>query len=189
VEIELGGWPVVERFEPPEGNCTVGLTDLSHRPKAILQGPEVAGLGLTRPGQATWNGQSLAGCLKPYHAVVLDLAGPLETRWASASYTDMTDGWVLLGLWGPESPEVVQRLVTIDLEPRERRGPLFFATSCHGIAVQLFNLRGPKPCFVISCARSHGQNLLEACVRAGRQFDLKVTGFTAYCDWLNGLAV
>jgi hypothetical protein len=163
VETELGGWPVVERFEPPEGDCAVGLTDLSHRPKAILQGSGVQGLGLTRPGQAVWNGRTLAGCLKPNHAVVLDLTGPIAAQWADPAYTDMTDGWVLLGLWGPDSLEAVQRLVTVDVDPRERGGPLFFA-------------------------RSHGQNLFEACIRAGRQFDLKVTGLRAFSDWLSGLA-
>ena len=188
VETELGGWPVVERFEPPEGDCAVGLTDLSHRPKAILQGSGVQGLGLTRPGQAVWNGRTLAGCLKPNHAVILDLTGPIAAQWADPAYTDMTDGWVLLGLWGPDSLEAVQRLVTVDVDPRERGGPLFFATNCHGVPVQLVNLRGPKPGFVISCVRSHGQNLFEACIRAGRQFDLKVTGLRAFSDWLSGLA-
>ena len=188
VETALEGWPVVERFEPPEGDCAVGLTDLSHRPKAIVQGAGVEGLGLTRPGQAIWNGQFLAGCLKPGHAVVLDLTGPLEMKSADASWTDMTDGWVLLGLWGPKSPEVVQGLVTVDVEPRERGGALFFATSCHGVPVQLFNLRAPKPGFVISCARSHGQNLFEACIRAGRQSGLKIMGLKAHGDWLCSLA-
>jgi len=188
VETQLEGWPVVERFEPPEGDCAVGLTDLSHRPKAIVQGAGAQRLGLARPGQAVWNGQSLAGCLKPGHAVVLDLTGPLEMKPADSSWTDMTDGWVLLGLWGPLSLDVVQGLVTVDVEPRERGGALFFATSCHGVPVQLFNLRAQKPGFVISCVRSHGQNLFEACIRAGRQSGLKVTGLKAYSDWLCGPA-
>jgi glycine cleavage system aminomethyltransferase T len=188
MERELGGWPVVESFDPPEGHCSVGLTDLSHRPKAILHGQGVAGLGLTRPGQAIWNGQSLAGCVKPDQAVVLDLTGPVQPNWADSSYTDMTDGWVLLGLWGPQSLEVVQRLVTIDVEPRATAGPLFFATSSHGVRVQLINLRGPGPGFILSCARSHGQNVFDACLRAGRQFDLKVTGLKAFDGWINAVA-
>ena len=188
MERELGGWPVVESFDPPEGRCSVGLTDLSHRPKAILHGPGVAGLGLTRPGQAIWNGQSLAGCVKPDQAVVFDLTGPVQPHWVDSSYTDMTDGWVLLGLWGAQSLEVVQRLVTIDVEPRSTAGPLFFATSSHGVRVQLINLRGPGPGFILCCARSHGQNVFDACLRAGRQFDLKVTGLKAFDGWINAFA-
>jgi glycine cleavage system aminomethyltransferase T len=100
----------------------------------------------------------------------------------------MTDGWVLLGLWGPKGLEVVQRLVTVDVERPEVTGPLFVATGSHGIRVQLINLRGSMPGFVIACERSHGQSLFDACVRAGRQFGLKITGQRAFDEWLNGFA-
>ena len=184
-EVESGGWPVVESFEPPEGDCDVGLTDLSHRPKAIVQGSASEKLGVSNPGQASWNGQALVGCLKPEYAIVFDLTGPVEPQWQEASYTDMTEGWILLGLWGPRSLDVVQRLVTVDVERRDIKGPLVVATGSHGIRVQLVNLRGSIPGFVISCDRSHGQNLFEACIRAGRQFELKITGQTAFYAWLS----
>lgn len=186
VEVESGGWPVVESFEPPEGDCEVGLTDLSHHPKAIVSGPDLSGLGVSKPGQAVWNGQAVVGCQKPGQGVVFELAGAGEPQWPGTSYTDMTEGWVLLGLWGPKSLEVMQRLVTVDLEPRATEGPVFVATGSHGIRVQLVNLRGAAPGFVIACVRSHGQNLFDACIRAGRQFDLKVTGLTAFRHWLDG---
>jgi len=189
VEVESGGWPLVERFEPPEGDCEVGLTDLSHRPKAILQGPATQqALGELRPGQAGWSGPALIGCLKPEHAIIFDLKGDITPDWQDAAYTDMTDGWVLLGLWGPKGLEVVQRLVTVDVERPEVTGPLFVATGSHGIRVQLINLRGSMPGFVIACERSHGQSLFDACVRAGRQFGLKITGQRAFDEWLNGFA-
>jgi glycine cleavage system aminomethyltransferase T len=139
---------------------------------------------VSKPGQALWNGQALVGCLKPQEAVIFDLTGPVVPAWTDSAYTDVTDGWVLLGLWGPKSAEVVQRLVSVDLEPRGTDGPVFFATGSHGIRVQLVNLRGAAPVFLISCVRSHGQNLFDACIRAGRQFDLKVTGMKAFYSWL-----
>jgi glycine cleavage system aminomethyltransferase T len=181
---EVGGWPVLECFDPPEGRCAVGLTDLSHRPKAVVHGQAVAALGLSRPGQATWNGRSLSGCLKPREAAVFDLTGSVEPRRTDGSHTDMTEGWVLLGLWGQRSLDVVQRLVTVDVEPRTIEGPLFFATSSHGLRIQLVNLRRSIPGFVLACSRSHGQNIFEACLRAGRQFDLKITGTKAFEEWL-----
>ena len=189
VEQELGGWPVIESFEPPTGDCAVGLTDLSHRPKAIVHGPAVQALGVINPGQAIWNGQTLVGCMKPQEAVIFDLTGPVDTDWTGTAYTDMTDGWVLLGLWGPKSLEVMLRLVTVDLEPRGTQGPVFFATGSHGIRVQVINLRGAAPGFVICCVRSHGQNLFDACLRSGRQFDLKITGQKAFYKWLDGASL
>jgi hypothetical protein len=183
VETERGGWPVAESFEPPEGDCKLGLTDLSHRPKAVLQGPVVAELGLSQPGQAIWNGQALLGCLKPGQAIIFDLTGPVEPEFTDIHYTDMTEGWVLLGIWGAQAAEVVQRLVTVDVERPDIKGPVYFATGSHGIRVQLINLRGQAPGFLLACDRSQGQNLFDACIRAGRQFDLKITGVKAFYDY------
>jgi hypothetical protein len=187
VEAELGGWPVVESFDPPPGDCELGLTDLSHRPKAVLQGPAAEELGLTKPGQATWNGHALVGCLKPGHAVFFDLTGPVEPAWKGTDYTDLTEGWVLLGVWGSHSPELIQRLVTVDIERPDITGPLYFATGSHGIRVQLINLRAKSPGFLLACDRSQAQNLFDACTRAGRQFNLKITGVKAFNEWFKSL--
>ena len=189
VEAELGGWPVVESFEPPAGECELGLTDLSHRPKAVLQGPAATGPGLTKPGQAIWDGHALLGCLKPGQAILFDLTGPVEPGWKDTYYTDLTEGWVLLGIWGAKSAELIQRLVTVDIERPDLAGPLYFATSSHGIRVQLINLRGQNPGFLLACDRSQAQNLFDACIRAGRQFDLKITGAKAFYEWFESLEI
>jgi len=189
VETELDGWPVVENFEPPPGVCELGLTDLSHRPKAVLQGPAAKDLGLTKPGQAIWDGRALVGCLKPGQAIFFDLTGPVEPGWKDSHYTDLTEGWILLGIWGAKSAELIQRLVTVDIERPDITGPLYFATSSHGIRVQVINLRGQHPGFLLACDRSQAQNLFDACVRAGRQFDLKITGVKAFYAWFEALDI
>ena len=98
VEVEWSGWPVVEDFEPRHDHCAVGLTDLSHRPKAVLQGPATHAFGFSQPGQAVWTGRALVGSLKPDHAVVFDLTSAVKPDWHDPAYTDMTDGWVLFAL-------------------------------------------------------------------------------------------
>ena len=187
VETELGGWPVVDSFEPPPGDCGLCLTDLSHRPKAIGQGPAVAEPGENKPGQAAWNGRALVGYLKPDQAIFFDLTGPVDPGWTATHYTDMTEGWVLLGIWGSKSSELIQRLVTVDIERPDISGPLYFATGARGIRVQLVNLRGKHPGFLLACDRSHAQNLFDACLSAGRQFDLKITGVKAFNEWFESL--
>ncbi len=87
------------------------------------------------------------------------------------------------------SLEVIQRLVTVDVERPTITGPLFSATSAHGIRVQLINLRGRSPGFVISCERSQGQNLFDSCIQAGRQFNMKITGVKAFYEWFGNLAL
>jgi len=184
LERDLAGWPVVEDFAPPAGDGEVMLVDLSHRPKAVVQGPAAAKLGALTPGHALWTGQALVGCLKPGEAILFDLAGPMAPQWPEAGYTDVTDGLVLLGLWGRSSLEVVQRLVAVDVERPAIANPVYVATGLHGIRVQLINLKGRAPGFVIACDRSHGQNLFEACLRAGRQFNMKLNGTRAFDAWL-----
>jgi hypothetical protein len=189
VERDLAGWPVVESFEPPAGASEVMLADLSHRPKAVVQGPAAEKLGTLKPGRAMWTRQALVGCLKPGELIVFDLAGPMEPQWPDVDYTDVTDGLVLLGLWGRMSLEVVQRLVAVDVERPELAAPVYVATGSHGIRVQLINLKGRAPGFVLACDRSQGQNLFEACLRAGSQFGMKITGTRAFEAWLDGLAI
>jgi glycine cleavage system aminomethyltransferase T len=179
----MGGWPVVHSFEAPHETIGIGLVDLSHRPKAIVKGQAVGRLAALKPGQALFTGHALVGCLKPDEAIVFDLTGPIEPQWPDLSYTDVTDGWILLGLWGPKSIEVIQRLVAVDVEPPDTKGPLHFATGSHGIHVRLINLRGRSPGFLIACYRSYGQNIFDACIREGRQFDLKVVGQKAFYEW------
>ncbi|MEY3016896.1 MAG: Aminomethyltransferase folate-binding domain [Pseudomonadota bacterium] len=186
VEAELGGWPVVTHFEAATGACGVGLTDLSHRPKAIAQAQGIDTHFALTPGRAKWDGQSLIACPKPAHAIIFDLNGAIEPQWPDSTYTDMTEGWVLLGIWGPEALGVMQRLITVDLEPRTFNEPLYVATGSHGIRVQVINLRTQSPGFIIACARSHGQNLFEACLRAGTQLNLKITGTDDFYGWLAG---
>ena len=184
---EQDGWPVIESFDPPEGDCEIGITDLSHRPKAIVQGAAVNELGMLKPGQVSWNGQALLGLSKPQQAVFFDLTGPMPSTWPDDSYTEMSEGWVLLAIWGSKAAEVIQRLVTVDIDPPDRLGPLYFATGSHGLRVQLINLRGKSPGFLLAGDRSQAQNLFAACLRAGRQFDLQITGVKAFYEWFNGL--
>jgi len=189
VEEEQSGWPVIQSFEGAGIEFQVGLADLSHRPKAVVQGPALAGLGELKPGQARWTGQAFVGCLKPDEVVLFDLSGPLEPAWPDSGYTDVTEAWVLLGLWGPRALEVMQRLMAVDVERPEAKGPFYLAASSHGVRVQILNPRGARPGFLLAAERSHGQNLYDSLVHAGVRLGLKPQGEKAFRDWLAGLGL
>ncbi len=183
VEEEEAGWPVIKYFEP-SGHCFhAALADLSHRPKAIIQGPGIHRICRINPGEVFWTGKAFVCGLKPDEAVVFDLSGPVEPTWPDEYHTDMTEGWVLLGLWGARSLEIMQRMVTVDIERPESRDPFFLVSRSHGLALQILNPKGPEPGFVLACDRSHGQNLFDACLHAGEQFDLKPAGETDFRKW------
>ena len=181
------GWPVITRFESAETRSQMGLTDLTHRPKALVQGPAVERLGVLTPGKALWTGQAFVGCLKPDEAVLFDLTGSMEPRWPDPHYTDMTEAWVLLALFGPHAKEVIQRLVEIDVERPDLDGPFYLVTKSHAITLHIVNPKGPELGFILACDRSHGQNLFDSCIRAGRQLGLRPVGIEAFQKWFDDL--
>jgi len=187
IEEDQAGRPVITRFEPSEEGFQAGLTDLSHRPKAIVQGPGAKRLGELNPGEVLWTGRAFECCLKPNEAVVYDMNGPLDFGWPDEYYTDLTEGWVLLGLWSHHALAVIQRLVAVDVERPQTRDPFFLVTRCHGLALQIVNLKGTQPGFLLACDRSHGQNLFDACLHVGEPLGLKPVGELAFRKWFESV--
>jgi hypothetical protein len=187
VEEEEAGWPVIRCFEPQERDFQVGLADLSHRPKAIVHGPTVRKLGNFKTGQVLWTGRAFFACLKPDEVFIYDLTGPMNPDWPDAYYTDLTEGLVLLALFGPRSLEVMQRLVSIDVELPEQKEPFYLATRSHAIIVHILNPKTIEPGFFLVCARSHGQNLFNGCVHAGRHLGLRPAGMETFRAWLTSM--
>jgi hypothetical protein len=184
VRDNLEGWPVVQRFEPQPEVAGIGLVDLSHRPKALLQGTAAAEWGQLKPGQALWTGQAFVGCLTPGEAVLFDLSGPLSPGWPDPHYTDMTEAWVLLGLWGAQALQVVQRLVAVDVERPDINGPIYLTAASHGSSIQILNPKGRQPGFLLACARSEGQLVYDQCLHAGKAWNIRPLGTKAFAGWL-----
>jgi hypothetical protein len=184
VEEYQGGRPVITRFEPDQERLQVGLADLSHRPKAIVQGPGVKRIGDLNPGKVLWTGQAFVSCLKPDEAVVYDMNGPLDSSWPDEYFTDVTEGLVLMGMWGPRSLAVMQRIVAVDVERPHTRDPFSLVTRCHGFALQILNLKGPQSGILLACDRSHGQNLFDLLLHVGKHLGLKPAGELAFRKWL-----
>jgi len=187
VKEDLSGWPVTIRFEPPERDFPVGLVDLSHRPKAVIQGPAVRDLGDGVPGRAIWKSGATIGFLKSDEAALFDITGPMTPAWPDPCYTDMTEGWILLGLFGSRAPEVMARLAPLDVERPDIPDPIYLVTEAHGLVLQILNLRKSQPGFLLACRRSHGQNLYDSCLRAGRSFGLTPVGTEAFTGWFTSL--
>jgi hypothetical protein len=183
--IEEAGWTLVMRYEDEGDDLATSLIDLSHRPKALVVGPAAEALGPLDPGRAAWGGQVYVCCRKPGERILFDLTGPLEPIWPNDLYTDMTDAWALLAVLGQKANEVMHRMMPIDFERPDLRGPFYAISRSRGIWVQLINPKIEQPCFLLACDRSHGQNLVEALFLAGRPLDLKPAGLGRVAGWLN----
>jgi glycine cleavage system aminomethyltransferase T len=177
------GWLVVESFEP-RVDYEAGLVDLSHRPKALVQGPSVQELGLALPGQARWTGEAWIGRISREEAVIIDMNGPMDQVWPRSEYHDMTDGWALLGVFGRRAAGVMARLVLVDVERPEINGPVILATRCHGMNIQIVNPKGKSPSYLLVCERSYGQSLYNAFLHVGGHLGLIPVGVKDFGYWL-----
>jgi len=177
------GWLVIESFEP-RVDYEVGLVDLSHRPKALVQGSSVQELGLALPGQALWTGEAWVGRISREEAVILDLNGPMDQVWPRQEHNDMTDGWALLGVFGRHAADVMARLVSVDVERPEINGPVILTTKCHGMNIQIVNPKGKPPGYLLACERSYGQSLYNLCLHVGHKLGLITVGVNQLKEWL-----
>ena len=181
------GWTLVMRYENEGGDSNALLIDLSHRPKALAVGPAAEALGPIEPGRGVWDGQKFICCRKPGEKTLFDLNGSLESNWPDVHYTDMTDAWSLLAVIGVKAQDVMRRLIPIDFERPDLKGPFYASTRSHGIWVQLINPKTDPPGFLLSCDRSHGQNLVEALIHLGHHLGLKPGGLRRFTVWLKAL--
>jgi hypothetical protein len=184
VETEKAGWPVIERFDPEENDFQAGLTDLTHRPKAALFGPGLKKYGDLKSGQALWTGRGCLCLAKPGEGVLFDLVGPADQSLPSEA-TDMTEAWVLFGLWGAKAIGALQRLFPIDVDRPGTREPFYLVTRWHALTVQLVNLKRTGTGFLLATDRSHGQNLYDGLIHAGRHLGLKPVGLKLWEEWIN----
>jgi len=184
---DQGGWSVVRSFQERE-DFQIGLTDLSHRPKALIQGPHLDQSGMPSPGRAVWTGQAWVGRINPDEAVLFDLAGAMEPKWEDVNYTDTTDGWALMGIFGPKAREVAARLVEVDVERPEVDGPLYITTKAHSVHIHMINPKGGSWGFLVACNRSCGQFLHDACLHAGQHLGIRPAGLDSFLQWHNSVS-
>ena len=177
------GWLVIESFEPGS-DFEAGLVDLSHRPKALVQGPSVQKLGVALPGQALWTGKAWVGRISSEAAVIFDLNGPMDQAWPHQDHNDMTDGWALLGIFGRRATDVLARLVAVDVERREINGALILTARCHGMNLQIINPKSKHPGYLLACDRSYGQSLYDACLHVGHHVGLIPVGVKKFRSWM-----
>ncbi len=65
----------------------------------------------------------------------------MTPAWPEPCYTDMTEGWILLGLFGPRTPGVMARLVQLVVERPDIPDPISLVTEAQGLTLQILNLR------------------------------------------------
>ena len=179
------GWPLTLRMEPVDPEPDASLADISHRPKALLHAEALNPFDDLKPGESLWTGKGYLSCRTLQEAVLFDLKGTICPEWGDLGYTDMTEAWVLLALWGEASLSVMQRLVEVDIERPDLDKPFYLSTRNHAINIQIINLKRSQPGFLLSCTRSHGQNLFNGLIHAGEHLGLRLAGLEEFEGWFD----
>ena len=91
-----------------------------------------------------------------------NLLGDLERVRFPVGSVDMTDGWTLMAVFGPQASSLMNRLVAVDIDSPLTNGPLFLATKVHNARVHILNTRSAMG-YLIACDRSYGQDLYSSC--------------------------
>ncbi|MEW5909516.1 MAG: hypothetical protein AB1659_06940, partial [Thermodesulfobacteriota bacterium] len=108
---EIDGRPVITGFDPPDFDVETGVTDLSHRPKAVVNGHVAVTEMNLKIGEAKWNTDAYFAVQAPDEGWIFDLSGPGIPSWKKPAFTDMTHAMVLFAVWGIGAKDLLQRLV------------------------------------------------------------------------------
>ncbi len=187
------GWEGVAHFTSPQEEAeaarrAVGLADLSSIPKFNLQGGNLNSPPELGEEAQSWRlraGRYLVTC-QPEHA---DLVRGALNRYVAAAgessnpvyLTDVTSGYAALLLAGPRSPEVLRKLVDLDVS-----GDAFPNMACAQTGVHetysILMRRDTQSlrAYLVLVNREYGEWLWETVLDAGAEFGIRPFGSTAY---------
>ncbi len=191
--VERDGWQVVLEYEG-EGGSGPRVIDLSHRRKWLAQSGALSTIepwGLTapgKPGEVVWEGGFLAGRTGASQAVVWHLGGgePGGDPGSDPTLTEVTDGWLLLGVVGSHVFSAADKLTTLDLADPKRRAPFLLQGPFGHIPVSIVVARneGNEGAFFLACSRGYARDLVQVLTRAGEEFGIRAAGESALAGWL-----
>ncbi len=161
---EKAGWRILQNIQAV-ASSNIMVCDLSHRPKAIVIGPDMDPRFFSGKGRAQWHQDAWYAGLSRDEGHYYNLLGDLNPVRLPAGAVDMTDAWTLMAVYGNNAKKLMARLVTIDIDPFLEQDPCFFATRVHNAKVYILNMRNNRG-FLMACDRSFGHDLYEMCFNA-----------------------
>ena len=180
------GFRVVLEYEN-EGSGPL-LVDLSHRPKWDLQAPELASLkpwGIEvpeQPGQCRLCDGVIAGRQSKGQAAFWHLGKEAPERPRDPGFTEVSDGWMLLALVGPETFSIMEKVSSLDLGSPVREPPFWVQGPVLHVPCQLVVLgrERDRSALLLACSRGYGPTMAHALLDAGRPWGLRPAGEEAF---------
>lgn len=174
-------------------NTSLSIIDLSHVNKWEIYDQNLAGKSFDkfdipiRPGDVILSKRAIVGLYRPSAALIWQLDGSLDGYHSQANMTKVTDGYTLIALIGNDGPRIMEKLTDLDLESPSRQqirlvqGPLLGVPSKFVLLPSDDAVSG----MLISFDRGSGQSVVDAISDAGKEFNLKPAGQTAFDGWIH----
>ncbi len=182
------GWDVVRIYKDEAGQS--GLSDLSHWPKWDIQDKDLARISLesadmpVSPGNVSIQNGHIILRLNRTQAIIWQFGNDGKVRPDHPAFSDVTDAYALLALFGPSTPSIMEKITALDLWSSEKSTPFLLQGPVLHIPMQVVVL-GDQPGIMMAFARGYGQTVADALLDAGAEFDLKPAGEQSFLKCLN----
>ena len=180
------GWEVVLAYED-EG---VGpfVVDLSHTAKWDIQATDLSqiqpqGMNIPEvPGACVLGKGMLINRMNQTQASVWHLSDKTLQIPDETAYTDITEGFSLLGFLGQEVFPIMEKITALDLQSPRKQRPFLLQGPVLHIPCQVAVLE--KDAVVLGFSRGYAQSVVEAILEAGQQWGIQPAGELAFSGYI-----
>jgi hypothetical protein len=180
------GWEVVLAYKD-EG---VGpfVIDLSHITKWDIQAADLSqiqpqGVNIPEvPGACVLGKGMLINRMNQTQASVWHLSDTNLQMPDESAYTDITEGFSLLGFLGQEIFSIMEKISALDLQSPRKQRPFLLQGPVLHIPCQVAVLE--EDALVISFSRGYARSMVEAILEAGLQWGMQPAGELAFSEYI-----
>jgi len=170
-----------------EGSGPV-LVDLSHRAKWDLQALDLDSLkpwGVEVPGKAgrcKFCKGLIIGRQSETQAATWHLGSGEPDAPQDSAATEITDGWMLLALIGPEIFSIMEKVTSLDVCSPTQETPVWIQGPVLHVPCQVVVLgrEQDRAALMLACSRGYGPTMVRALLEAGGPWDLRPAGEEAF---------
>lgn len=184
-------WPVVLEYDG-EGNGP-WLVDLCHKSRWDLQDGNIVEQNPcdmavpTIPGECTLENNILVNRMNRTQTAVWHLNGGAPEFPDFNGYTDVSEATIFLGLFGPNTFSITEKLTALDFMDPQKKGPFLLQGPFSHVPCQIVTLKTSADHsggLLLTCSRGYAESMVHAIMDAGAEFDLRPAGEARFMDWL-----
>jgi hypothetical protein len=184
------GWQVVIAYE--DEGVGPSLVDLSHINKWDIQSADLsqiqpAGVIIPEvPGACVLGEGLLINRMNRTQAMVWHISGERPQTPDEPGYTDVTEGFTMLGLLGKEIFSIMEKITALDLQLPGKQPPFLLQGPVVHVTCQVVALE--KDALVIAFFRGYAHSMVEAILEAGLEWGIRPAGEQAFRNYLEILS-